>query len=218
VSRIICSACSSIEVFLQGLFDVGQLKSGETLVVSGAAGSVCSIVCQIGKLKGAKVVAIAGGAEKCDWLKNELGVDVALDYKSPTFHEDYKKSAGFADVYFDNVGGEILNFVMTRLAMRGRVVLCGAISDYNGRPTGLTSYMSLIAQRARIEGFVIFDYADQYPAAIKELSTWLGNGSIKRKFHIVEGLDSAPSALPMLYKGGNTGKLVVKVGQEQTKL
>lgn len=110
--------------------------------MSGAAGSVGSIVCQIGKLKGAKVVAIAGGAEKCAWLKNELGVDVALDYKSPTFHEDYKKSAGFADVYFDNVGGEILNFVMTRLAMRGRVVLCGAISDYSSCPVFLEIYLT----------------------------------------------------------------------------
>lgn len=118
-------------------------------------------------------------------------------------------------MYFDNVGGEILNFMLTRLNMKGRVVLCGAISDYNSKPTGLTSYTRLIAQRARIEGFVVMDYVAQYPAAIEELSRWLSNGSIKQRFHIVHGLDAAPGALPMLYTGGNTGKLVVKVAKEE---
>jgi len=194
-----------------GLLNVGKIKQGETLIVSGAAGSVGSVVCQIGKLKGARVIAIAGGTDKCNWLRNEIGVDLALDYKNPQFYDKFSRLDLLADVYFDNVGGEILNFMMTRMNLKGRIVLCGAISDYNGKPTGLTSYMSLISQRARIEGFVIFDYKDQYHKAIADLSEWLASGSIKRKFHIVEGLDKAPVALPMLFKGGNTGKLLVRV-------
>jgi NADPH-dependent curcumin reductase CurA len=128
----------------KGLLDIGNLKSGETLIVSGAAGSVGSVACQIGKIKGAKVVGIAGGPEKCAWLKDEVGVDVALDYKSPSFHDEYKESAGFADVFFDNVGGEILNFVMTRMAMKGRIVCCGMISTYSWCFFPIKSTVSLI--------------------------------------------------------------------------
>ena len=110
---------------LQGLLDVGQVKAGEKLLVSGAAGATGSVVCQVGKKKGAKVYAIAGSQEKCEWLEKDIGVDKALNYKSPTFHDDFKKHVGYVDVFFDNVGGEILNFVLTRLNLHARIVLCG---------------------------------------------------------------------------------------------
>jgi len=198
-----------------GLKDVGQVKPGETLVVSGAAGSVGAIVCQLGKRMGAKVYAIAGSADKCEWLQKELGVDGALNYKSPTFHDDFKK-IGYLDVYFDNVGGDILDFALTRLNQKARIVLCGAISQYNAeKPTGLQNYLTLIAMRAKIEGFIVFDYAKRYPEAIAELAAGLADGSIKRKFHVVDGgIEQAPKALPMLFTGGNTGKLVVRVSDD----
>uniref|UniRef100_A0A0W0EY08 Enoyl reductase (ER) domain-containing protein n=1 Tax=Moniliophthora roreri TaxID=221103 RepID=A0A0W0EY08_MONRR len=194
-----------------GLHDVGKLKKGETLVVSGAAGSVGSIVCQLGKRAGAKVFAIAGSQDKCEWLENEIGVDKAFNYKSPTFRQDFKE-IGYLDVFFDNVGGEILDMCLSRLNRGARIVLCGAISAYNSaKPAGIHGYLSLISQRARIEGFIVFDYKDRYPEAIAEISKGLADGSIKRKFHVVEGLENAPAALPLLFNGGNTGKLVVKV-------
>ncbi|EGN99243.1 hypothetical protein SERLA73DRAFT_137496 [Serpula lacrymans var. lacrymans S7.3] len=204
-----------------GLHDVGQIKAGETLVVSGAAGAVGSLTCQLGKAVGARVIAIAGSTEKCAWLEQELGVDKAINYKSPTFKEDFKNAVGYLDVFFDNVGGDILDFALTRLKKGARIALCGAISEYNStKPKGLTSYLTLIAQRAKIQGFIVFDYESEYPRAIAEMAKALANGSIKRKFHIVEGLENAPKALPMLFSGGNTGKLVVKVSdaEHQAKL
>ncbi|KDQ59274.1 hypothetical protein JAAARDRAFT_33998 [Jaapia argillacea MUCL 33604] len=200
-----------------GLKDIGHLKAGETLVVSGAAGSVGSIACQLGKKAGARVIAIAGSADKCAFLEKELGVDVALNYKDSDFYQKVKKEVGYLDVYFDNVGGDMLDFMLTRLNKNARIVLCGAISDYNAaKPKGLSSYLTLISQRAKIEGFIVLDYKEQWASAIVEMSKWLEDGSLKRKFHIVEGLESAPSALPMLFTGGNTGKLVVKVAEVPT--
>ncbi|KAI8980222.1 alcohol dehydrogenase [Trametes punicea] len=202
-----------------GLLDVGKVKAGETLVVSGAAGATGSIVCQIGKKKGAKVYAIAGSPEKCAWLEQELGVDKAFNYKSPTFFEDFRKTVGYLDLFFDNVGGDILNFMLTRLNPRARIILCGAISDYNNsKPKGLSSYTNLIAQRARIEGFLVFDYVDRYPEARRDLAAWLQDGSLKRRFHIVKGLENAPEALSMLFRGANTGKMVVQVSDVRAKL
>lgn len=202
-----------------GLLDVGKPKAGETLLVSGAAGATGSIVCQIGKKVGAKVYAIAGSDEKCAWLEKEVGVEKALNYKSPTFHDDFKEHVGFFDIYFDNVGGDLLNFALTRMNAHARVVLCGAISDYNNaKPQGLTSYMNLIGQRAKIEGFVIFDYVTKFSDARKELSAWVTDGSLKRRFHIVEGLENAPTSLNLLFTGGNTGKLVIKVTHAQPAL
>jgi NADPH-dependent curcumin reductase CurA len=198
-----------------GLHDVGQIKAGETLVVSGAAGAVGALVCQLGKRAGARVIAIAGTADKCAWLEADLGVDKALNYKSPTFREDFVKAVGYLDVYFDNVGGEILELALSRLNQNARIALCGGISSYNDpQPKGLKGYMTLIAQRAKMQGFIVFDYAEQYPVAIKEIAAGLADGSIKSKFHIVEGLQNAPSALPMLFSGANVGKLVVKVSDE----
>ncbi|KAF8896380.1 alcohol dehydrogenase [Infundibulicybe gibba] len=195
-----------------GLSEIGELKAGETLVVSGAAGSVGAIACQLGKRAGAKVYGIAGSQDKCEWLINELGVDGAFNYKSPTFREDFKK-IGYLDVFFDNVGGEILDMALLRLKKYARVILCGAISDYNSpKPRGIQNYQTLISQSAKMQGFIFFNYADKYPEAIAELSKGLADGSIKRKFHIVEGgLEKAPESLPLLFSGGNTGKLVVKV-------
>jgi len=197
-----------------GLNDVCQIKAGETLVVSGAAGAVGSLVCQLGKKAGAKVFAIAGSQEKCDWLQKELGVDLALNYKSPSFRQDFKK-IGYIDAFFDNVGGEILDMVLTRLNKNARIALCGAISAYNtAKPRGLQNYLTLIAQRGKIQGFIVFDYAPKFQSAVEEMSKWLADKSIQRKFHIVKGLEQAPAALPLLFSGGNTGKLVVQVTEE----
>ncbi|KAH9940955.1 alcohol dehydrogenase [Amylocystis lapponica] len=195
-----------------GLVDVGKVKSGEKLLVSGAAGATGSLVCQLGKKMGAQVYAIAGSDEKCAWLESELGVDKALNYKSPTFHDDFKKHVSSFDLYFDNVGGDLLNFALTRMNVHARIVLCGAISAYNDpNPKGITAYQTLITQRGKLEGFIVFDYAHRYPAIGQEMAKWIADGSLKRKFHVVEGLEKAPEALPMLYNGGNTGKLVIKV-------
>ncbi|KAG6842302.1 hypothetical protein C0991_010590 [Blastosporella zonata] len=198
-----------------GLKDVAQIKKGDVMVVSGAAGSVGAIACQLGKRAGAKVYGIAGSPDKCDWLVKELGIDGAFNYKSIKFREEFKK-IGYVDVYFDNVGGDILDMVLTRLAQNARIALCGAISQYNAtKPRGLQNYLTLISQRAKIQGFIVFDYASRYPEAIDELSAGLIDGSIKRKFHIIEGgIEQAPKSLPLLFSGGNTGKLVVKVSEE----
>ncbi|KAJ3744415.1 hypothetical protein DFH05DRAFT_1186778 [Lentinula detonsa] len=203
-----------------GLKDIGQVKAGETLVVSGAAGAVGSMVCQLGLRAGAKVYGIAGSQDKCEWLEKEIGVTKAINYKGPSFRQDFR-DIGYLDVYFDNVGGDILDMCLSRLNRNARIVLCGAISAYNsvGKPKGIQNYLTLISQRAKIQGFIVFDYVKRYPEAIAEISQGLRDGSIKRKFHIVEGLENAPSALPLLFSGGNTGKLVVKVAEPlQTKL
>ncbi|XP_006459395.1 hypothetical protein AGABI2DRAFT_191381 [Agaricus bisporus var. bisporus H97] len=199
-----------------GLKKIGELKPGEKLVVSGAAGSVGSLVCQLGKAAGAKVYAIAGTSEKCEWLEKDIGVEKAFNYKSPTFMEDFKKSVGYLDVFFDNVGGDMLDSMLGRLNKDARIILCGAISQYNAtKPKGLQSYLNLISQRAKMQGFIVFDYAQEYPVAIAEMGKGLVDGSIQRRFHIVDGgIEEAPRALPMLFSGGNTGKLVVKVAED----
>ncbi|KAI9439981.1 alcohol dehydrogenase [Lactarius indigo] len=186
-----------------GLLDVAKIKAGETLVVSAAAGSVGSVACQIGKIYGAKVIGIAGSDDKCRWLKEELKIDAALNYKSPTFQDEFKDAVGYLDVFFDNVGGEILDFALTRLNKGARIALCGAISQYIAPETkGISAY---------IEGFVIADYAGRFPEAFTDLGKWISEGRIIRKFHVVEGLEKAPESLPLLFSGGNTGKLVVHV-------
>jgi len=161
------------------------------------------------------VYAIAGSPDKCEWLEKEIGVDKAFDYKSPTFREDFKK-IGYIDVFFDNVGGDILDMMLTRLNQGARIALCGAISQYiTSGSTGLRNYTNLISQRAKLEGFLVFDYATEFPTAIRELAIGLVDGSIKRKFHIIEGgVEQAPVALPLLFSGGNTGKLVVRISDE----
>jgi NADPH-dependent curcumin reductase CurA len=197
-----------------GLLDVGALKDGDTVVVSGAAGAVGGVVGQIAKIKGHRVVGIAGGKDKCEWVVKALGFDACIDYKS----EDVKKALKThcpkgVDLYFDNVGGEILDLVLTQIAMKARIVICGAISQYNNTTPvkGPSNYMSLLVNRARMEGMVVFDFAARYGEAVKDMAGWIGSGRLKTKEHIVEGIDTFPEALLMLFKGENLGKLVLKV-------
>ena len=198
-----------------GLLDVGRLQQGEVVVVSGAAGATGSTVGQIAKIKDAsKVIGIAGGPEKCRYLVEDLGFDEAIDYKGEDVAVRLREAAPEGiDLYFDNVGGEILDACLAQLAMRGRVVLCGAISSYNDRGglTGPANYRNLIIKRGRMEGFLILDYFDRLPAAREEMAKWLGEGKIQSSEHIVEGLEHAPEALNLLFTGGNTGKVMVKV-------
>jgi NADPH-dependent curcumin reductase CurA len=196
-----------------GVIDVGQVKAGDVVVVSGAAGATGSAAGQIAKIKGAKkVVGIAGGREKCAYLVTELGFDDAVDYKNDNVARRLRETCPDGiDLYFDNVGGTILNDCLANLAMRGRVVLCGAISNYNndGPPPGPSNYLSLLIRRGRMEGFLIFDYLDRFPAAQSEVAGWIADGKIKSAEHIVHGLEKAPEALNLLFSGGNTGKVIV---------
>ena len=198
-----------------GITDVGQVKAGDVVVVSGAAGATGSAAGQIAKIKGAKkVVGIAGGAEKCAFIVDELGFDDAIDYKNDTVAGRLRKTCPDGiDLYFDNVGGSILNDCLGQLAQRGRVVLCGAISTYNsdGPPPGPSNYLTLLVNRGRMEGFIILDYLDRFPAAQMEVAGWIAEGKIKSSEHIVEGLEHAPDALNLLFSGGNTGKVIVEL-------
>ncbi len=198
-----------------GLLEVGALKEGETVVVSGAAGAVGSVVGQIAKVKGCRVIGIAGGAEKTAMLTGELGFDVAIDYRADDVRKAIRAAApDGVDVYFDNVGGPILDAALANLAMRGRVVICGAISQYNAdKPTpGPANYLSLLVRRGRMEGFIVFDYAKRYPEAAAELATWISEGRVVLKEHVVKGtIDDFPATLSMLFRGENVGKLVLDI-------
>jgi len=198
-----------------GLLEVGAMKEGDTVVVSGAAGATGSTVGQIARLRGAKsVVGIAGSAEKCAWLTEELGFDAAIDYKSDDVPARLRELCPDGiDVYFDNVGGEILNACLARLAMRGRVVLCGAISNYNASEMapGPSNYVALIPRRGRMEGFIILDYASRFAEAREAIAGWLLSGELRHAEHVVDGLEHAPDALNLLFTGGNTGKVVVRL-------
>jgi NADPH-dependent curcumin reductase CurA len=198
-----------------GMTDVGQLAEGDVVVVSGAAGATGSTAGQIAKLKGAKkVIGIAGGPQKCGYIVDQLGFDEAIDYKSEDVSARLREAAPEGiDLYFDNVGGEILDACLARLAMRGRVVLCGAISGYNdrGAARGPVNYVNLIIKRGRMEGFLILDYFDRLAEGQAVVAGWLGEGKIKSSEHIVEGLENAPDALNLLFTGGNTGKVIVKL-------
>ncbi|TQJ92209.1 NADP-dependent oxidoreductase [Streptomyces sp. SLBN-31] len=198
-----------------GLLDVGELKEGETVVVSGAAGAVGTMAGQIAKAKGCRVVGIAGGPEKCALLVDELGFDAAIDYRAEDVRKALKQHAPDGiDVYFDNVGGDILDAALTRLAMHGRVVICGAISQYNNTAPvkGPSNYLSLLVRRARMEGFVVFDYAKRFPQAAQDIAAWIGTGRVKVKEHVVGGtVDDFPEVLQMLFRGENVGKLVLEL-------
>jgi NADPH-dependent curcumin reductase CurA len=197
-----------------GLLDIGQPKPGQTVVVSGAAGAVGSVVGQIAKIKGCTVVGIAGGAEKCNYIVKDLGFDAAIDYKSEDVRKSLQKHCPKGiDVYFDNVGGEILDAALTQLARGARVVICGAISQYcNTTPIkGPSNYLSLLVNRASMKGMVVFDYVDRYPEAAREMAGWMASGKLKSREHIVEGFETFPDTLLKLFKGENTGKLVLKV-------
>jgi hypothetical protein len=198
-----------------GLLDVGQMKEGDAVVVSGAAGATGSVVAQLAKINGAsKVVGIAGSEEKCAWLVDSLGLDAAINYKADDVAAELRTHFPQGiDLYFDNVGGEILDACLARLAMRGRIVLCGAIASYNSdQPApGPANYVNLIIRRGRMEGFIILDYLDRFPEAQMALFTLLAEGKLQHSEHVVEGLENAGDALNLLFTGGNTGKVIVKV-------
>jgi hypothetical protein len=196
-----------------GLLDVGRPDPGQTVVVSGAAGSVGSIAGQIARINGCRVVGIAGGQEKCDWLVDELGFDAAVDYKGGDVRGDLRRhTPDRIDVFFDNVGGEILDLALGRLARGARIVICGAVSQYNaeGKPAGPSNYMQLLVARASMTGFVIFDYADRYAEGVAQLARWLASGELRSREDVVHGdVDLFPEVLLRLFEGGNTGKLVL---------
>jgi hypothetical protein len=197
-----------------GLLDVGRLQAGETVLVSGAAGAVGTVVGQITKIKGARVIGIAGGAEKCKMLTNELGFDAAVDYKGGDLKDQlHRHTPDRVDVFFDNIGGEILNQGLTRLARGARVVICGAVSQYNNVDvTGPSNYIQLLVSRASMTGFVVFDYADRYPQAIAEMARWLSDGRLRNIEDTVHAdIDAFPSTLDRLFTGANTGKLVLEL-------
>jgi NADPH-dependent curcumin reductase CurA len=186
-----------------GILDVGAIQQGETVLVSGAAGAVGSLVGQIAKLKGCQVVGIAGGKEKCDYLTGELGFDAAIDYKSASLYPAIKAACPEGiDVYFDNVGGETLD-----------AALCGAISQYNSTEPvqGPKNYLSLLVNRGRMEGFIVFDFEKDFPRFIRDMSNWLGEGRLQSREHVVKGIETFPDTLLMLFDGRNQGKLVIEV-------
>lgn len=195
-----------------GLLDVGRLADGETVLISGAAGAVGSVAGQIAKLKGCTVIGVAGGPEKCAWVVDELGFDAAIDYKSQQVHRALREHPQI-DIYFDNVGGDVLDAALARLARGGRIVICGGISQYNAeRMRGPANYLALIRSRGTMQGMVVFDYADRYPEAIAALARWLAEGKLVSREHVVEGGVSAfPDALLRLFAGENTGKMVLAV-------
>jgi NADPH-dependent curcumin reductase CurA len=198
-----------------GLMDVGTPSAGETVVVSGAAGAVGQTVGQLAKIKGCRAVGIAGGPAKCEWVVKELGFDACIDYKAGPVKEGLKAHCPEGvDIYFDNVGGEILDAVLTRLNRHARIIICGAISQYNNTAPvqGPKNYLSLLVNRARMEGMVVFDYAERYPQAVAELAGYLKDGRMKSKEDVVAGgIEAFPETLVKLFSGENFGKLVLEV-------
>ena len=197
-----------------GLLETGKLKDGEQVFVSTAGGAVGSVVAQIAKIKGCRAVGIAGGPDKCRWVVEELGFDACIDYKRGSVRDGLKQHCpDGVDIYFDNVGGEILDTVLTRINRKARIVICGAISQYNNTTPvqGPKNYLSLLVNRARMEGMVVFDYADRFPQAVAEMAGYLKDGRMKSKEDLVQGLDAFPDALGKLFSGENFGKLVLQV-------
>lgn len=197
-----------------GLLDIGAPKIGETLVVSGAAGAVGCIAVQLGKAWGCKVVGIAGGREKCDWIRNDLGADAVIDYKSEPVGPRLKAICPEGvDIYFDNVGGDTRNTVMSQMNLFGRVALCGMISGYNddGREATPANYSRILMQRLKVQGFIVLDHAARFPEAIGALARLHLEGRMKWRYHEVDGLEHADKAVRLLYTGGNTGKLMVRL-------
>ena len=199
-----------------GFLDIGQPKKGETVVVSAAAGAVGSIVCQIAKIKGCRVVGIAGSDEKCNWLKNDLKVDEVINYKKDDILESLKeKCPEGIDIYFENVGGETLDAALTLMNNYGRIPVCGLISMYNDWETpGPKMFRNILMKRLTVKGFLVSDYLDRYAESLQSLSEWMAEGKIKYKVDIVEGIENAPSAVNKLFTGENNGKLVIKVSDE----
>jgi len=202
-----------------GILEVGKIKEGDIVLVSGAAGAVGSVVGQIAKIKGCKVIGIAGGADKCDYIRKELGFDGAIDYRNEDVKARLKEEcpAGL-DVYFDNVGGEILDLALGRLRLHARIVICGAISQYNNKTAvkGPSNYLSLLVNRATMQGMVVFDYAKRYGDAAKDLGLWMAQGKLKGREAIYEGIENFPQTYQRLFTGDKLGKLVLKVIEDES--
>lgn len=197
-----------------GILEVGKIKEGDVVLVSGAAGAVGSVVGQIAKIKGCTVVGIAGGTEKCTYLTEELGFDAAIDYKNENVAAALKEHCPKGiDVYFDNVGGDILDMALARLSMHARVVICGAISQYNntGKIKGPSNYLSLLVNRATMQGMVVMDYAKDYSKAAMEMGMWMMQGKLKSKEDVYEGIENFHETFLRLFNGDKKGKLVLKV-------
>ncbi len=201
-----------------GILEVGKIQEGDIVVVSGAAGAVGSIVGQIAKIKGCRVVGIAGGKEKCKYILEELGFDAAIDYKNENVVTRLKEECPKGlDVYFDNVGGEILDIALSKLRMHARIVICGAISQYNNKTAikGPSNYLSLLVNRATMQGMVVFDYAKRYGEAARAMGAWLAEGKLKSKEDIYEGIENFPQTYKRLFTGEKLGKLVLKVIEDE---
>src|SRR5262249_55957694 len=197
-----------------GLLDIGKPQLGETLVVSAAAGAVGSLVGQIGKIKGCRVVGIAGADDKCEWIVSDLGFDAAINYKTENvaakLHEHCPNGI---DIDFENVGGEIMDAVLAQINLHARIVLCGLISGYNATEPvpGPYNFANILVKRARVEGFIVMDYMNRAEEAFRDLGSWLMSGRLKYRVDEVVGLEQAPTAINGLFTGSNIGKLVVKI-------
>ena len=197
-----------------GLLDLGEPKPGETVVVSAAAGAVGSIVGQIAKIKGCRAVGLAGSDDKCKWITEELGFDAAVNYKTEDVGAALRAACPDGiDVYFDNVGGDILDACLKQMNLGGRIPTCGLISQYNATEEvpGPMNYPMILMQRLKVQGFIVLDYADRYPEAIAALGGWMAEGKLKARLDVVDGLENALDALKKLFTGANTGKLMVRV-------
>lgn len=197
-----------------GIINEGKIKSGDIVLVSAAAGAVGSLVGQIAKIKGCKVIGIAGGNEKCKYVKEQLGFDEVIDYKNDNIYSALKKYCPEGiDVYFDNVGGEILDAALAKLKMNARIVICGAISQYNNtsRTKGPSNYLSLLVNRATMSGMVVFDYKNDYPMAINQISEWFKQGKLKSNESIFQGIDNFYEVFLKLFNGNKRGKLILKI-------
>lgn len=200
-----------------GLLDIGRPKQGETVVVSAAAGAVGSIAGQIAKIKGCRVVGIAGSDEKCRWITDDLGFDGAINYRTENIQDRLSTLCPDGiDVDFENVGGEILDTVLTQINLNARIVICGLISGYNATEPvpGPYHFVNILMKRAIVQGFIILDFASRFPEGVAALAQWLAEGRLKYKVDVVAGLENAPTAISRLFTGGNTGKLLVQVSPE----
>lgn len=197
-----------------GLKELGQPKPGETVVVSAASGAVGSVVGQLAKIWGCRAIGIAGGPEKCAYVKQELGFDACLDYKAGNLRDALKEACPKGvDVYFDNVGGEILDLALSRMNLFGRVVVCGTISDYNSTdPYRVRNWRAILVNRLRVQGMIVFDWKDRYGEALKALGSYFAEGKLNYRESVVQGLENAPRGLIDLLGGRNFGKQLVKLG------